>query len=113
MEKIYDEAEQQKRKKQQKKKIKIDGVTMLSFAELYKFYFNSKCVYQKFTIKKTISTRFNLNGPEYEKRYQKTPFLFLIASLNRNEALKWADENFKYENKIKTGSWMVYKFKNL
>ncbi|MBR6298518.1 MAG: hypothetical protein IKR34_04675 [Candidatus Gastranaerophilales bacterium] len=48
-----------------------------------------------------------------EKRYQKTPFLFLIASLNRNEALKWADENFKYENKIKTGSWMVYKFKNL
>ena len=53
--------------------------TMLSFAELYKFYFNSKCVYQKFTIKKTISTRFNLNGPEYEKRYQKTiPSIDLI-----------------------------------
>ena len=45
-----------------------------------------------------------------EKRYKKTPFLFLIASLNRNEALKWADENFQYENKIKKGAWMVYKF---
>jgi hypothetical protein len=53
--------------------------TMLSFAELYKFYFNSKCVYQKFTIKKTISTRYNLNGPEYGIRYQKTiPSIDLI-----------------------------------
>ena len=53
--------------------------TMLSFAELYKFYFNSKCIYQKFTIKKIISTRYNLNGPEYEKRYQKTiPSIDLI-----------------------------------
>jgi hypothetical protein len=52
---------------------------MLSFAELYKFYFNSKCVYQKFTIKKTISTRFNLNGPEYGIKYQKTiPSIDLI-----------------------------------
>ena len=53
--------------------------TMLSFAELYKFYFNSKCIYQKFTIKKIISTRYNLNGPEYGIKYQKTiPSIDLI-----------------------------------
>jgi hypothetical protein len=45
-----------------------------------------------------------------EKRYKKTPFLFLIASLNRNEAIKWADSRFVYKDKIKTGAWMVYRF---
>ena len=48
-----------------------------------------------------------------DNKYRKTPFLFLIASLNRNEALKWADSKFTFENKIKTGAWMVYKFNNI
>ena len=53
--------------------------TMLSFAELYKFYFNSKCIYQKFTIKKIISTRYNLKEPEYGIRYQNSiPSIDLI-----------------------------------
>lgn len=48
-----------------------------------------------------------------EARYKKTPFLFLIASLNRNEALDWANEKYSFENKIKIGDWTVYKFNNL
>ena len=53
--------------------------TILSLAELYKFYFNSKCIHQKFTIKKIISTRYNLKEPEYGIRYQKSiPSIDLI-----------------------------------
>ena len=32
--------------------------------ELYKIYFNSKCYYQTFIIRKVISTRNNLNNDE-------------------------------------------------
>ena len=39
--------------------------------------FNSKCVYQQFTIKKIISSRHNLNEPEYGIRYQNS-----IPSIN-------------------------------
>ena len=53
--------------------------TMLSFVELYKCYFNSKCIHQKFTIKKIISTRYNLKEPEFGIRYQKSiPSIDLI-----------------------------------
>ena len=72
--------------------------TMLSFAELYKFYFNSKCVYQKFTIKKTISTRFNLNGPEYVKRYQKTiPSIDLINKQFHFKPSEYSNLNNSYK----------------
>lgn len=45
-----------------------------------------------------------------EKKYNKTPFLFLIASYMRNRTLDWAARNLLYKGKIKTGSWMVYSF---
>ncbi len=48
-----------------------------------------------------------------DSRYKKTPFLFLIASLNRNEALNWANEKLVFENKTKLGDWTVYKFVDL
>jgi len=53
--------------------------TMLSFAEFYKLYFDSKCIYQKFTIKKIISTSNNLYEGEYRIKYQKSvPSINLI-----------------------------------
>ena len=52
---------------------------MLSFAEFYKLYFDSKCIYQKFTIKKIISTSNNLYEGEYRIKYQKSvPSINLI-----------------------------------
>ena len=50
---------------------------------------------------------------EDKNRYKKTPFLFLMASLSRNEAIKWANERFVYKNKNKKGAWTVYEFVNL
>ena len=44
------------------------------------------------------------------EKYDKIPFLFLIASLNRNRAMDWASENFRYVDKRKKGAWMVYCF---
>jgi len=43
-------------------------------------------------------------------KYYKMPFLYLIASYSRNQAINWADKKYRYIEKRKTGSWMVYKF---
>ena len=50
---------------------------------------------------------FNLTNSE---RYEKTPFLYLIASYVRNKVMFWAGENFDYLGKIQKGSWMIYSF---
>ena len=44
--------------------------TMLTFVEFYKIYINSLCVYQKFDIKKIISTRYDLNLDQYVEKYE-------------------------------------------
>lgn len=44
--------------------------TLISCGEIYKCYVNSMCVYQKFVIKKLISTRYDLSQPEYEEKYK-------------------------------------------
>ncbi|MBQ8635805.1 hypothetical protein IJ425_06605 [bacterium] len=45
-----------------------------------------------------------------DEKYKKTPFLFLIASLVRNEVMDCANDNLKYIGKTKIGSWVVYSF---
>ena len=40
--------------------------TILTFSEIYKLYFNSFCVYQKFKVRKLVSTRYDLNMPVYQ-----------------------------------------------
>ena len=40
--------------------------TMLTFSEFYKAYVNSFCVYQKFKVRKLVSTRYDLNQPVYQ-----------------------------------------------
>ena len=48
-----------------------------------------------------------------EEKYTKIPFLYLIASYNRNKSLIWAHQNFKHIEKIKKGSWMIYSFEKV
>ena len=42
----------------------------MTFAELYKPYVNSYCIEQKYKVRKIVSTRYDLNNPEYEQKYQ-------------------------------------------
>ena len=45
--------------------------TILTFSEFYKLYVNSFCVYQKFKIRKIVSTRYDLNQPVYQNLIPK------------------------------------------
>lgn len=47
-----------------------------------------------------------------DKEYHKMPFLYLVSSYLRNQAIMWASEKYRYIEKKQTGSWMVYKFIN-
>ena len=40
--------------------------TMLTFAEFYRLYIDSICVFQKFKVRKLVSTRYDLNQPVYQ-----------------------------------------------
>jgi len=40
--------------------------TMLTYAEIYKAWINLLCCHQRFTVKKIISTRYDLNKPTYD-----------------------------------------------
>ena len=40
--------------------------TILTFAEFYVIYVDSFCIYQKFTVRKVVSTRYDLNQPVYQ-----------------------------------------------
>ena len=40
--------------------------TLIMFAEFYRLYIDSICVYQKFKVRKIVSTRYDLNQPVYQ-----------------------------------------------
>jgi len=48
-----------------------------------------------------------------DKRYYKTPFLYLVSSYSRNQAISWANKKYSYIGKNKKGFWMIYKFKKV
>lgn len=77
--------------------------TILGFSEIYKAYVNSLCVYQKFKIRKLISTRYDLNQPDFEKQYQSlVPRINLIVKqINFNQE-EYTYLNNDYEVKIPT-----------
>lgn len=53
--------------------------TILMVCQYYKTYIDRFCVYQKFKIRKLISTRYNLLEPEYAQNYsQMVPALNLV-----------------------------------
>ena len=68
--------------------------TLLTGAEIYKYYLDKKCVPQRFTVRKIISTRYDLNAPEYNARYQSfTPALYL-----QNQQYTYQPEEYNYLN---------------
>ena len=40
--------------------------TFLTFGEIYKLYFDSCCIFQRFKVRKLVSTRYDLNQPVYQ-----------------------------------------------
>ena len=68
--------------------------TLLTVCEFYKLYINTLFVYQKFKIRKILSTRYNLNDQAYDKKYSK-----LVPQLNLiTEQYKYQPDNYNYIN---------------
>ena len=44
--------------------------TIITLAQMYKIYFRTFCIHKKFTIRKLISTRYDLSDPEYGQNYE-------------------------------------------
>lgn len=65
-------------------------ITLLTFAEIYTIIFNSLCVKQRYTIRKLVSTRYDLNQPIYS---QFTPRIDLI-----NMQLNYGGDYYNYIN---------------
>ena len=69
--------------------------TLFTVCEFYKIYINTLFVYQQFKIRKIISTRYDLNAPENEEKYQK-----LIPQINLiTEQYKYEPNSYNYINK--------------
>ena len=90
---------------------------MFTFCQFYKSYVDSFCVEQKFTVRKFVSTRYDLNQPVYVQKYtQFVPTLNLITQtynyetndynyLNQDKKVDLPTEEElenakKYENKV-------------
>lgn len=69
--------------------------TIFICAEFYKCYVDKLCVPQRFSVRKIISTRYELNAPQYQERYQYfTPSLDL-----HNQQYAYKPEDYYYVNK--------------
>ena len=68
--------------------------SLLGICEFYKIYINKFFVYQKYKIRKIISTRYDLNQPDYENKYsQLAPQLNLI-----NQQYTYEPDSYNYVN---------------
>ena len=77
--------------------------TLLTLAEPYKLYFNSLCFYQKYKIRKLVSTRYDLAQPEFEEKYQKlNPQINLIKRSYSFEPNEYNYLNKDYQVKLPT-----------
>jgi hypothetical protein len=77
--------------------------TLLTLSELYKLYFDSLCIFQRFKVRKLISTRYDLNQPVYQEKYQ--PFIPQINLIYQSFEYKPEDYNYlnnKYEVNLPT-----------
>ena len=64
--------------------------TILTFAEFYVIYVDSFCIYQKFKVRKIVSTRYDLNQPVYQ---------IYIPQLNLiNNQYQYEQEYYNYLN---------------
>jgi len=60
-------------------------IFFLPFIEFYKIYINQYCVEQDYTIKKIVSTRYNLNLPEHSSMYENLKPALSIFDQPRQE----------------------------
>lgn len=68
--------------------------TLLNLCEFYKLYINSFFVYQKFKIRKLVSTRYNLNEIAFEDKYSE-----LVPQLNLiDQQYNYEPEKYNYIN---------------
>jgi hypothetical protein len=77
--------------------------SLLTLSELYKLYFDSLCIFQRFKVRKLISTRYDLNQPVYQEKYQ--PFIPQINLIYQSFEYKPEDYNYlnnKYEVNLPT-----------
>ena len=65
--------------------------TVFMLSEIYKLIFNSKCIYFKYTVRKLVSSRYDLNQPKYEKFI---PQLDLIVN-----QYTYGEDHYNYLNK--------------
>ena len=72
---------------------------ILTLGEFYRLYINSCCVNQRFTIKKLVSSRYDLNQPEYR---DLAPKLDLISQQYQYEQDYYNYKNENYNLKIPT-----------
>ena len=87
--------------------------TILTFSEFYKSYVNSFCVYQKFKVRKLVSTRYDLNQPVYQSfvpqinlivqqyQYQPNDYNYLNNNYQLNlPTQEELDRAQKYKDKV-------------
>lgn len=75
--------------------------TFFTFAEIYKLYFKKQCIFQSYTIRKLISTRFNLNDEEHIEKYKKfMPSVSLYNQMYAYGAGKSGNVNLNYQREI-------------
>ena len=68
--------------------------TLLTLSELYKLYFDYLCIFQRFTVRKLISTRYDLNQPVYQEKYQHfIPQINLIF-----QTFTYQEQDYNYLN---------------
>ena len=66
--------------------------TMFTFGEFYKLYFESVCIFQRFKVRKIVSTRYDLNQPVYQT------FVPQINLLSQQYKYEQDYYNYKNEN---------------
>ena len=71
----------------------------MTIAEIYRIYFNSLCVYQKFKVRKIVSTRYDLNQQAYQ---ELAPRINLIAIQYKYEQKDYNYLNQDYEPQLPT-----------
>lgn len=82
-------------------------LTFIPFVEFYKIYVNSFCVYQKFRIRKLVSTRYDLNAPQITEQYnynynQLQPQLNLVSQSYSYDANQYYNVNAQVEVDLPT-----------
>ena len=101
--------------------------TLFTLGQIYKIYFSIFCIHKKFTIRKLISTRYDLGNPKYGQYYRSMnpqiiinnvkieyePNIYIYRDILYNPAIPSQNElknSKKYKNKIP--NYQIYKLVN-